>query len=166
VSPNERPNFVSLGLRQGDSSPEGRDRLLSDIDHDRLLRAAVSSLLSAETVEVRIQHALVVADDLDAQDVAALAAVQRSLEVVRTLPGFLTALDASLAHRLGPVPEALIDERLVSARVLDAVELDRPDVVAVLQDRIDVGSRQWFSRLVGSSQCTHTSTFQLVSKLY
>lgn len=118
------------------------DGLLDDVDHDSTLGAAVLTLLATQAVEVRIRHALVIADDFDTQNVAALAAVQRSLEVVRTLPRLLTTLEAALSHILGSVPQALGDERRMLAGVLDVLERDGADVVTVLQDRIDVGPGQ------------------------
>ncbi|HJQ00862.1 MAG TPA: hypothetical protein VJ851_04620 [Jatrophihabitans sp.] len=103
-------------------------------------------LLPAEAVEVWVAAALVVAHHLNAEQLAALPAVQRALKVVGVLAGLLAALLASTTHRLYLLPQFRTDDRLVPARVPDVFVADLAEVVAVLEDAFDLGDGQRPSR--------------------
>nr|WP_258372011.1 hypothetical protein [Curtobacterium sp. MCBD17_019] len=125
--------------------------------------APVFLTLTAEAVEVVVEVADAVATLLEGQRLAALPAVQRPLEVVRVSPGLLAALDTSGADLLCPGEERLADERRVVARVLDALELDDADVVAVLEDNVDLRAGDRRARPTRSRQGRDAELVQFVA---
>nr|WP_238150787.1 hypothetical protein [Kribbella sindirgiensis] len=149
VVPDHLSDLIALLLGQCHGLPVSLDQVFGQLDGDGTLVAAVLQALPAEAVEVAVQVPLAVPRYGKAVRLPAPTAEDRAFEVVRADPWLLLALNAACPHCLYAVVEIFVDQRFVVTGVLDSLEGDHADVVAVLEDAVDVrcGERlRWFVR--------------------
>ncbi|MDG5769987.1 hypothetical protein QA798_08520 [Mycolicibacterium fortuitum] len=128
----------SESLRKLAGFPVIFDQRLDGRDGYSLEVARRSLGLPPKAVEVRVSGSLPVTHYLDAEHVAAVSAVQGSLEIVGVLLWFLARPDASFTDCLNLLPLLFGDQRFVASGMPCSFELDESEVVAVAQDVLDV----------------------------
>src|SRR4051794_27298318 len=77
--------------------------------------------------------------------------------------GLLAALRPALPDSLHALPQLFGDDRRVPPGVPDAFELDLAEVVAVLQDALDLGDSKRASGVLRAGECRDSALFEFVA---